>query len=227
MSHKLFPLSLAALAACIASAPATAQDAPSTGVYGVARAGITLDTDARFPDEDSRAPATVQRNTDYKRGVKGEIGLGYATGPFRLEATAGYQTAKLDEQRASTVGFTADGRVKALTFGVAGYIDIAASERIVPYIGGGVGASRINSRLSRVTGAPADGSRFSDKDWGLNWHLDAGVGIVATPSTTIELGGRYSRTSKLEFTGVSGGAPDSFRPRLSSWSAMLGIRQVF
>jgi opacity protein-like surface antigen len=227
MSYRLFLLSLTALAASIASAPAIAQDSPSTGLYGVARAGTTLDTNARFPDNDRRAPATVQRDTDYERGFNGEIGVGYDTGPFRLEATAGYQTAKLDEKRASIGGFTADGRVKTLTFGVAGYIDIAASERVVPYIGGGIGASRVNSRLSRVTGTPAAGSRFSDKDWGLNWHLDAGVGIAATPSTTIELGGRYSRTSKLEFTGASGGAPDSFRPRLSGWSAMLGVRQVF
>jgi opacity protein-like surface antigen len=221
-------LTLVLLAAATAgAAPAFAQDKPSTGVYGVARAGISLDTDARFPSEDSTAPATVQRTTDYKRGLNGEIGIGYDTGPFRLEGTVGYTTAKLDEKRAATAGFVADGRTKALTLGAAGYLDIGVSERFVPYVGGGIGASRVSSRLSRLGGTPAAGSRYSDKDWGFNWHLDAGIGIAATPSTTVELGGRYSRTSALEFAGTTGVAADTFRPRLSSWSAMLGIRQVF
>jgi opacity protein-like surface antigen len=227
MLYKLASITLAALTATSAAMPALAQDRPTTGVYGVARAGISLDTNARFPDADTRGPSTAQRDTDFKRGFNGEIGIGYDTGPFRVEATAGYATAKLDEKRATTGGFTADGRAKALTFGAAGYLDIGVSERFVPYVGGGIGASRVDGRFSRVSGTPATGSRFSDKDWGLNWHLDAGVGIAASPSTTIELGGRYSRTTKLAFKGTSGTVADTFSPRLSSWSAMLGIRQVF
>ncbi len=207
--------------------PAAAQDDQSTGVYGVARAGLSIDSNARLQGKNPTTGTTLQRDTDYKRGFNGELGIGYDTGPFRLEGTVGYTTAGVDKKQAATGGFTADGRTKALTIGAAGYFDIPMSAHVVPYVGGGVGMSRVSSRMSRLSGSPATGSRYSGKDWGFNWHLDAGVGIAATQSTTVELGARYSRTSSLRFDGFNGTTKAQFRPRMSGWSAMLGIRQAF
>ncbi|WP_137863246.1 MULTISPECIES: outer membrane beta-barrel protein [unclassified Sphingomonas] len=205
--------------------PAAAQDGQPTGIYGVARAGLSIDTDARL--QGNNPTGTLQRDTDYRRGFNGELGIGYDAGPFRLEGTVGYTTAGVDKKKAATGGFTADGRTKALTIGAAGYFDLPVSERVVPYVGGGIGLSRVDSRLSRLSGSPATGSRYSGKDWGFNWHLDAGLGIAATQSTTIELGARYSRTSSLRFDGFNGASKAEFRPRLSGWSALVGIRQAF
>jgi opacity protein-like surface antigen len=235
MSRLAFGSSLLVLvAATVAAAPAHAQDERVTGPYGVARAGVAFDGDARFRDRDTAAPATFERNTDYKPGFTGEIGGGYDFGGFRLEATVGYAQAKLDRENASEGGFTADGRTRSLNLGIAGYVDIPVGEVIVPYVAAGIGASRVDARLSRLGGTPAAGSRFDDKDWGLRWHADAGIGIRATPRTTIEIGARYTRVSKLEFegqTGLATGTPvavaDSFRPRLDSVSGTLGVRHVF
>ncbi|MBU0557522.1 MAG: outer membrane beta-barrel protein [Alphaproteobacteria bacterium] len=225
-----------ALVLTLAAIPsvAFAQDEPAKGAYGVVRAGVAIDTDARFPANDTTAPATIQRNTDHKPGFTGELGMGYDFGAFRLEGTAGYATAKLDSPRASAGGFVTNGRTKAFTLGLSGYLDIETGSAVTPYVGAGIGASRVDMRSSRLGGTPSAGSRFDDKDWGLNWHADAGVGIAAGRSTTIDIGARYSRTSKLEFDGRTGlvtGTPpalaDTFRPRLSSWSAMIGLRQAF
>lgn len=221
------------LAVIIAAAPsvAFAQAERIEGTYGVVRAGVAPDTDARFRADDTAAPATFQRNTDFKPGFTGEIGLGYKFGSIRVEGTAGYATAKLDRERAQAGGFTADGRARVFTLGVAGYYDFAPKSKISPYVGGGLGASRVTMRLSRLGGAPLAGSRFDGRDWGLTWHADAGVGIAAGRSTAIDIGARYSRTSALRFdgrTGLATGTPaaaaDSFRPRLSSWAAMIGVR---
>jgi opacity protein-like surface antigen len=229
-------IGLSALAALSAMAPsaASAQESPPQGIYGVARAGLAIDTDARFPSSDTTAPATFQRDTDHKPGVTGELGLGYDFGAVRIEGTVGYATARLDRKKAQAGGFFVDGRTKALTLGLAGYVDIATGSAFTPYLGGGIGASRVDMRLSRLSGTPSAGSRFDDRDWGINWHADAGVAIAAGRSTTVDIGARYSRVSSLDFEGRTGtatampsAAADAFRPRLSSWSAMIGLRQAF
>lgn len=224
-------LGLAVLAATAAS-PAAAQDADRSGPYAVARAGVAADSDLKFKDRDAAAPSTVRRNEDLKPGFTGELGAGYDLGGFRLEGTVGYANASLDRDRAGGAGLSVDGRARQLTLGLSGYADIPTGSAITPYVGGGVGASRVDARLSRTGGTPAAGSRFSGKDWGFQWHVDAGVGIRAAENTTVDIGARYTRTSALEFQGLSGpvgagAVADGFKPRLSSVSALVGVRQRF
>lgn len=215
------------LATCFGASPVLAQNS-NGGVYGVIRGGVAVDSDLRFKERDTAPPATVRRNEDLKAGFNGEVGVGYQTGFVRVEGTVGYTQANIDRQRA--VG--SDGRTRSLNLGLSAYADIPTGSIVTPYIGGGIGASRVDARFDRLTGSPAAGSRFSDKDWGFQWHLDAGLGIRAAENTTIELGARYTQTTALEFRGASGlvgdGAlADSFRPRLSSTSILAGIRQRF
>lgn len=206
-----------------AAAPVTAQDA---GPYVVARAGVAVDSDLKFRDRDRTAPSTYPENVDFKPGFTGEVGGGYDFGAFRVEGTIGYSQVKLDRKRAGA-GFADDGRVRALNLGVSGYFDIPTGSAVTPYVGGGVGASRVDARLARVGATPTAVSSFRDKDWGFQWHVDAGVGIKAAERTTVELGARYTRTSALRFDGANGAAATEFEPRLASTSVMLGIRQGF
>lgn len=132
----------------------------------------------------------------------------------------------------SSGGFAADGRTRSLDLGVAGYVDLPVSRTVVPFIGAGIGASRVDARLSRLGGTPLAGSSYADKDWGFRWHADAGIGFRASPQTTIELGARYARVSELRFDGATGpasgpAAADDFKPRLSSVSGTIGVRHVF
>lgn len=65
-------------------------------------------------------------------------------------------------------------RLRSLNLGLSAYADIPLDEMIVPYIGGGIGASRVDGLLTRGWGTPATVASFDDKDWGFQWHLDAG-----------------------------------------------------
>ncbi len=224
MSRILYSVA-AAIGICAAASPSFAQDT-GTGAYGVVRAGVAVDSDAKFRDRDRAAPSSFPKNIDYKPGFTGEIGAGYDLGAFRLEGTVGYSQVKLDRKRAGT-SFADDGRVRALNLGLAGYFDIPVSEAVVPFVGGGIGASRIDARLARASATPTSTSAFRDKDWGFQWHLDAGVGIKAAERTTIELGARYTRTSALRLEGANGVTATDFRPRLANTSIMLGVRQGF
>ena len=204
-------------------AATSAAQAQDEGPYGVVRAGVAIDGDLKPRDQ---APVILNDDIDFKPGFTGELGIGYKISNFRLEGTVGYTTAKIDSER-SGGGFNPDDRVRSLNLGLSAYADIPVSDTIVPYIGGGVGASRVDVRLIRSLGTPATVARFYDKDWGFQWHLDAGVGIKAAERTTIELGARYTRTSSVRVDGFAGALPGEYRPRLSNVSAMIGIRQGF
>ena len=225
--------------AALAAQPAFAQTDDgalaerASAPYAVARVGVAADTDFRFPRQDRSSPSTFEKTADFKPGFTGELGGGYDFGGFRLEATVGYSSVKLDRGKPAA-GIVFDGRARSLNLGVSGYVDIPVGGSIVPYVGGGIGASRVDARLTDLGGVPATGSRFSGRDWGLSLHADAGIAARLSPSTALELGARYTRVSKLEYDGAIGlatGSPaaaaETFKPRLSSVSAMVGIRQGF
>ena len=104
-------------------------------------------------------------------------------------------------------------------------------------MGGGIGASRVNSAIDRHsvdktmgTLKPAVG--IIGKDWGFRWHLDAGASFDVAPKTSIELLGRYSQTSGMRMEGA---AIDEnykrqsmdYKLKNTSTSVMLGLRQKF
>lgn len=222
---RLVLAAAAVAAAAVTATSAYAQSAEKvTGPYAVARAGVAADTDIRLRDRDA-ALGAFRQDSDFKPGFTGELGGGYDFGGFRLEGTVGYATAKLDRERQGIAG--ADGRARSFNLGLAGYVDIPLDGVIVPYVGGGIGASRVKASLVRPGQSAGGASSFSGNDWGFSYHLDAGVGVRVAPATTVEIGARYMRTTKLDYDGRTGLIAQNFRPRLSSISAMLGVRQVF
>lgn len=202
---------------------AHAQD-DERGIYAVARAGMAVDPEQKVDSADDIVSAFDDK-TKYKSGFTGQIGAGYDFGMFRVEQTVGYtslKAKKLDEG-----GFTGEGRNKAFTMSVAGYIDIPLSSFIVPYVGGGVGITRVDASLARTDSLTGVASSYSGKDWGMLWHADAGLGIRVSPKVTLEIGGRYAQASSLKFDGLSAGQETVFEPKLRTLSGTLGVRYKF
>jgi opacity protein-like surface antigen len=224
MTRLSLPLILIGLAASpLFSAAAHAQD-DDKGIYAVARAGMAVDPQQKIGSADDIVSAFDDK-TKYKSGITGQIGAGYDFGMFRVEQTVGYTNLKakgLDQD-----GFTGEGRNKAMSMTVAGYIDIPVSSFIIPYVGGGVGVTRVDARLSRTDDLTGIASSYSGKDWGMMWHADAGVGIRVAPKVMLEVGGRYSQASGLKFDGVSNGQDTVFKPKMRTLSGTLGVRYMF
>ncbi|SFO36143.1 outer membrane protein [Sphingomonas sp. OK281] len=214
---------LAFAAATLATA-AYAQDEPVRGIYGVARAGASVNSEQKF-DVDN-LPSQFDDKTKYKTGLTGEIGGGYDFGMFRVEQTIGYNSNSLNVKDVGTDNLPASGRTRSYNVSVSGYVDIPLHTMFVPYVGGGIGASRVDANLSRV-GTSGASSSYAGKDWGMTWHADAGLGINVAPKTTLEIGGRYSQTSKLTFEGQDAGVATSYEPKLRNISGTLGIRHIF
>jgi opacity protein-like surface antigen len=223
MSRITSLLPLLGLIALPLATPAAAQDDVEKGIYGVARVGGTFETKGKL-DENF---GTFQDETKYNAGLTGELGAGYDFGMFRVEQTLGYSDLKINRDKVEVNGFTADGRTKMFKVDVAGYIDIPIHPTIVPYIGGGVGAARVESRLSRVDQFTGVASRYDGKDWGLLLHADAGVGIKVAPKVTVEVGGRYTWVNQLKFEGQSNGVNTVFEPKMSTISGTVGVRYAF
>lgn len=253
----------AAVLACVVTTPASAQNRSEPGPYAVARAGVQLDSDIKFPKQPQQPatkpgakpaapiPATTppgfSRNIDDKAGFTGELGAGYDFGGFRLEGTVGYNTAAVNGAKLGDRSNFADGRLKSLDLGVSGYVDLNPGGRLNPFVGGGIGASRVSLDVSRnanatVPATPAPrraGTQLNGRDWGFHWHADAGIGYALTPKTTLEIAGRYAQTSALDFKGrtvtVTGTGATAvptattamYKPKTSSTSLMIGLRQKF
>lgn len=219
ISRKTIAILIAA-ASFTAVTPAFAED---EGPYAVGRIGATFKNDLRPGD---RLPTVLKDDVKFEKGLMGEIGGGYDFGFVRVEGTLGYSQVKLGNEK-NSIGFDPESRLKNFNLGLSAYVDMPVSETVQPYIGGGIAASRVDGRLGRTFGTPQTVARFADKDWGLQWHADAGVGVKAAERTTIDLGIRYTRTDKLDLKGGVGTTAAFFSPRVSNVSVLLGIRQGF
>ena len=216
---------LACMVAIPLSTAAQAQEARETGIYAVARVGGSITPKQKIDLND--LSASFPEDTKYKTGLTGQIGAGYDFGRFRVEQTLGYASNDLNAKDLRAGGLTGDGRTRSLSMTIAGYVDIPVTDRIVPYVGGGVGAARVETKLSGVNAATGDSSGFNGKDWGLMWHADAGVGVRMSPKTTLEFGARYSQTSRLKYDGLNAAIKTSYEPKLSSVSGTVGLRHLF
>ncbi len=215
----MFRMSTLASAALLAFVPAAAlaqdDDAPTTGVYGVLRGGIAIDSKARIDNNRLESRAT------------GELGLGYKLGGFRIEATGGYAESKLQRPRvAPASAFDAGGKLRAYNVRLGGYVDLIPGSTITPYLGAGVGLTRVQSRLSRAVGA----TRINDKDLGFTYQGSAGLAIKLGSKSAFDIGVRHERTTGIAFDGRSGtpALTRSFKAKdVQNTTALVGLRIGF
>ncbi|SNS90882.1 Opacity protein [Azospirillum sp. RU38E] len=226
MSHFSRPLLLAGLSLMIVAGAAEAQERPgSTGFYAVARGGGSITPKQKLDlDEIS---SSFPKDGKYKVGVTGQIGGGYDFGGIRLEQSAVYFSNDLKSSDFGKSGFRGDGRTRALGMSIAGYLDIPVTDMIVPYIGAGGGAARVETRLSGGNSLSRTNIEVDGKDWGLMWHVDAGVGLHLSPQLVLEVGTRYSQISGLKYAAAGTGFTGDFEPELSNLSGTVGIRYHF
>jgi OOP family OmpA-OmpF porin len=174
----------ATAAATMVSAGATAY--AQDGWYGTAKAGLVVDG---IQDVDASSGGNGRIDVRAAPEVDPVFGLGLGYGldnGIRLEGVASYRNIKLEVpdsflglQPAGTVGPSGSGstRVTNLMFNVIQ--DFNREGTIQPYLGIGLGAARVDSRVASLyatgTGLQANGFDDSDTTWAYN--VLAGFGI--------------------------------------------------
>ncbi len=265
---RLLVAGFAASAALTVAAPAFAQESNEPGAYVVLRAGAQFGSDVKFPKPAKTKPTPAPKpgtkptpkpttppttppgfpdSLSSETAFSGELGAGYDFNGFRLEATVGRSSANIKTDKLGNKDFVGAGKVKALDIGIAGYVDFNPDGPANPFLGAGIGMSQVSLDVSRLANptkpvTPADkrpGTHLEGSEWAFRWHLDAGLGYKLSRNTTLEIAGRYARTSATEFkaktvtvtgTGTAAKATtvtNSFKPSLSSTSLMIGLRQKF
>jgi opacity protein-like surface antigen len=118
------------------------------------------------------------------------------------------------------------------------YLDLGTWKGITPFVGAGIGASRVGIYSFRDIGigpGPVDTAAYapSDTKWNLAWALHAGLAYDVTPNFTIELAYRYidlgdGRSGDIiAFDGTNAIVnPMHFR-NITSHDVKVGVRWAF
>lgn len=136
---------------------------------------------------------------------------------IRLEAEALYARSDIG----NLSGTPASGTLSNAGVMFNAIYDIRFDSSWVPYIGGGIGYSRVDFDKLSSGGV----TLLNDSDDAFSWQFKAGVAYEFSPSWAINLGYRYYATDNLEFTGPGGARVTSEGSEIHS--AELGFRFHF
>ncbi len=135
----------------------------------------------------------------------------------RLEAEVLYATSDIG----NLSGTTASGTLSNAGVMFNAIYDIRFNSSWVPYIGGGIGYSRVD-----FDGLSSGGvTLLNDSDDAFSWQFKAGVAYEFSPSWVVNLGYRYYGTDNLDFTDPAGAQVTSEGSEIHS--AELGFRFHF
>ena len=181
-------------------------------------------------------------------GIYG-VGVGYAFNNWLRADVTGQDRGKANFKGTDILTYPAGGGVigagvnnygasKAEWLVLANaYVDLGTWWNITPFIGAGIGASRITisnytdngqtieNGITSVSAAYADAA----SKWNLAWAVHAGLAYQVSPNFTIELAYSYVNLGKgttgpvFDYTGLTRNVPMEFH-RITSHDVKLGVR---
>ncbi len=190
------PFILAGLFVCLNFVSAFAND---PGFYAGVNAGLIVPSDVGLSSHG--ASGDVSRKVGYSIG--GAAGYDFGTN-VRAEAEISYKSNDTNELKSSGITTELSSTITALNFMANAYYDFRSQHSfgVMPYIGAGVGMSR----LSTNNAVMADGTniiRDSD-DTVFAYQAMTGLAYEVSSNVTMDIGYRYFRTTDAKFTGNPG-----------------------
>jgi len=166
-------------------------------------------------------------------GAQGGFGYAYDNG-LRLEGVIGYRGGDLTVSPTISGALpgtqvSPEGTAAIMDLMINGIYDFNADGTVRPYIGVGVGGTRIRAKASnRITGVAPNLSAsngFSDTAAGLAWQGLAGIGFALSDRLTLDLGYKYFTASELEFDGKHTSV--AYDVDYTDHTATIGLRYAF
>jgi opacity protein-like surface antigen len=122
--------------------------------------------------------------------------------------------------------------ISALAALLNAYVEFAPAGVVTPYVGGGIGVSRIEATDWRVTRPDGRAGRRPDADgWNFAWALAGGVGVEVSERVVLDAGYRYLSLGSAETGRVAvGGGGGRARIKLDDVAVhqlRLGVRLRF
>ena len=154
----------------------------------------------------------------------GALGYGLAFGPgggrLRLEANVSWRENDVDELEVEGFDVEGDGEAGAVVGLANVYYDLDLGIPLRPYVGGGIGAARVN--VDADAGGLLD---VDDEGWAFAWDLAAGLGYEVADGLELTGGYRYLRIEGTDFDVDGGGELDV--DNYASHEVLLGLRYTF
>ncbi|WP_420961284.1 outer membrane protein [Brucella sp. IR073] len=168
-------------------------DAKGDGRYGVWDEASHTKTEFDYDEIELRG------NTDFS------VGVGYRFNQYlRADATLGYWKRDVfgsSEAFGGAVTFDDTSKVSAWEMMANAYIDLITWGKVTPYIGGGLGVTRLKYGTMKNRSWCHDVNVCGDSYWAdhggfsstrFTWALMAGMSVDITSSTKLDFGYRYS-----------------------------------
>jgi len=160
----------------------------------------------------------------FDKPLSGTVGIGYqVTDIFRADLSAEYFEGRFDgssfsvtpcigEGAGTSCAFTHHANFSALGLMANGYVDLATLAGFTPYLGAGIGATRIDWKTVHESSAcvagggvcsgAAGGASYQGEDsWRFTYALMAGVSYDITDRLKFDLGYRYSHIAGGDMFG--------------------------
>ena len=228
------------LASCVfAGLALTASPSAADGFYVQAWGGVSVQRD-QFSGGATAGGDPRAVDIDFDPGLAVGGGIGYAFdnfsfGRFRVEAELSYRENDVDSGSFNGGDQIFGGDNSSLAGMAVFYIDWTnLSERVVPYVGAGIGVAGVESD---VIYAPAGGSLDSPAiefggptDTELAYQFIAGFSVPLRGGLSLTLDGRYYATTDPDFERilVATDTVDSvLNSEFEAWHVTAGFRYAF
>ena len=166
------------------------------GFYAGGSVGFTSPNDADISD-----PDISFMSAEKGLSLGGFIGYSFANN-FRLEGELVYQGNDLDKMRIYGHDFDMTGDISSAAMFANAYYDFNNSSRFTPFIGGGIGFSKVEVNDTGVIIGGVNYDLGDDSDTVLAYHLDAGVNYEINERFSLDLKYRYFETENPDFSGT-------------------------
>ena len=158
-------------------------------------------------------------------GFAADLGLGYDFGRWRTELSYVHRQATVTASKWSVGPFplaatVADPLVSSNSVFASLYADLPVNGRLVPYVGGGIGYTAVNSTATTISVRGLSQTFGGGSNGTLGYQAKAGLAYRASP--------RSDLFSEVVYQGAPGRSSGSLeRSALSSWGLRLGWRYRF
>ncbi|HQY22522.1 MAG TPA: outer membrane beta-barrel protein [Gammaproteobacteria bacterium] len=177
------------------------------------------------------ATPITEMTLDFKNAIRINGAIGYKTGDFRVEFEPSYLKAKykkIDQKPYPLIAAKdLSGYVRSLSGFMNGYYDFPVSDTLVPYVGAGLGYTRIKNHLEHAGLVDFNGGgqavnlptlKFNMSDNSLAYQAIAGFMVNLTNQFALTVDYRFSSTTKKML---------AFNDKLKSHVATLGLMYKF
>ena len=162
----------------------------------------------KMTDEDGSEASTIK-----VPGLNAAVGM--KIGNVRAELEYGYRSSdndvEMDDDELSSI------EIGMKTFLLNAYYDFANDSIFTPYVGAGVGYTRMSAKFFNAD--PSDMFAMTEAKTNFSYAANVGVGIKIDTKTTLDIGYRYLNAGHFKF--------DSEKMKTHANEVSLGIRYDF